>query len=115
MQVPPPACLVWLLGSAELNGNEAFLGVSFCVLKGKMFLSPHLANGLEQEGGSCQVLFMLPAQIGIKSRVAESSLGLCGRQDERSEKQSQCAKSPETAKLTEEEWGTGCLLCRLTA
>lgn len=48
MQVPPSTSLVWFLVSAELDGNEAFLGVPSCALKGKVFLSPHLANGLDQ-------------------------------------------------------------------
>jgi hypothetical protein len=48
VQGPLSVCLVWLLGSAELNGNEVFLGMSSCALKGKMLLSPHLANGLDQ-------------------------------------------------------------------
>lgn len=57
----PSGCLLWLLGSAVLNGNEAFLGMSFCALKGKTFLSPQLSNGLEQGGRQLSGSFHAPS------------------------------------------------------
>lgn len=54
-------CLQWLLGLAVLNGNEAFLGMSFCALKGKTFLSPQLTNGLEQGGRQLSGSFHAPS------------------------------------------------------